>query len=92
VPPTKPFETAIFEKELMLCQKHYNVHYRDRMRKFAVVGVSPKKRSVLWHKTCGYIDELLVPVRNNINLAGETAISAGRFGCHHTQTRRPPPA
>jgi hypothetical protein len=29
---------------------------------------------------------------NNIIFAGETTISGGRFGCHHTRRRRPPPA
>jgi hypothetical protein len=34
---------------------------------------------------------VLVPFRNNIIFAGETAISGSRFGCHHTPMRRPPP-
>jgi hypothetical protein len=35
--------------------------------------------------------DVLVPIRNNIILADETAISGSRFGRHHTRMRTPPP-
>jgi hypothetical protein len=37
------------------------------------------------------LELLLVPFRNNIIFAVETAISGSRFGRHHTRMRRPPP-